>query len=406
MTFHTPEIEATTVRSESREMFNLIDRYQVSFRRVAIPLIVIALVLTACKGENRPNVEVIGGADTVSVSDIDAGPDESATGGMTPARGPSTLKDAYVPASNVDIYFAMGLDLRDIRSALNPSQGQPDWARVLSLYGQGKNQITADGSPRSLASLPNDAVHAVFPNGATVYGRPNFIDGVIRDGLNGTGRAMGLSDDARKQIVEKGVLMLLYGKGLQEFTASKTRVDTNAANPTVPVDETFAILAGAVENNTRPFALFAVATEREKDFNIDGKLSSPLEAALVAARAAARKNDREAFDRAYAEGKGYMNAIFYLSALRSARALEDANTSAARQVRLAEGWAFWQSIRAVTTSGSPQAAREIETALSRDPSSPWTAADTARIYASLNDPAVLGALGIPAALQIKTPLAP
>ena len=371
-------------------------------RQLAILLVAFALILAGCRGENRPNVEVIGGADTASVSDIDVPPEGASPAAKPPGGGTSMVSSGYVPEANVNLYFAMSLDRRDIRAALSPSQGPPDWARALAIYEQGKNAIRPNGTPRPLAGLPNDAVHAVFPDGPAVYGRQNMIDGVIREGLNGTGRAAGLSDDARRRIVDNGLLMLFYATALQEFSASQTRLEANAANPTVPLDETFAILAGAPEGNARPYALFAVASDREKDFKLDGKVSAPLEAALVAARTAVRTNDRAAFRSAYAEGKGYINAIFYLSTLQSVRAAERDTTPAARQATLAEGWAYWQSIRAATAGGSRQAASEIEVALTRDPTAPWLAADATRVYASLNEPAVLAALGIPPSLQIKS----
>ena len=396
----------STDSASSRAVGRMPNRFQISRRRFGMALIASSLIAAGCRGENRPNVEVIGGADTASVSDIDVPPDESGSPGTIPAAGSGAPANSYVPTSNVAIYFAMCLDLRDMRTALNPPSGAPDWARALAIYEQGKNQINPNGTPRSLASLLNEAAHAVYPNGLAVYGRPNFVDGIIRDGLNGTGRARGLSDDARKQIVDRGVLMLFHAKALQEFAAARGRFETSAANPIGPLDETFAIVAGSVENGTRPFALLAIAAEREKDFRLEGKLRDPLETALVAARSAVQRIDRAAFARAYTDGTGYLNAIFFLSTLRAAGALERDTTLTARQVRLAEGWAFWQSIRAVTANASPQVAQDIEAALSRDASAPWTAADTDRIYAGLHEPAVLTALGIPTALQIKSPPSP
>ncbi len=395
-------IDGKIVRNDPGDM-GILNPWRCGARRQsAILLVAFALILTGCRGENRPNVEVIGGADTASVSDIDVPPEGGSPAAKPPGGGTGTVSIGYVPEANVDLYFAMSLDRRDMRTALTLSQGPPDWARALAIYEQGKNAIRPNGTPRPLAGLPNDAVHAVFPDGPAVYGRQKMIDGVIRDGLHGTGRAAGLSDDARRRIVDKGILMLFYATALQEFTASQARLEANAANPTVPLDETFAILAGAPEGNARPYGLFAVASDREKDFKLDGKLFAPLEAALVAARTAARTNDRVAFRTAYAQGKGHINAIFYLSTLQSVRAAERDTTPAARQATLTEGWAYWQTIRAATASGSRQAASEIEAALSRDPTAPWVAADSARVYASLNEPAVLAALGIPPSLQIKS----
>jgi hypothetical protein len=367
----------------------------VSRRRVVAALAGVALAAAGCRGEGRPNVEVIGGAETASVSELEP---EGAAGGT-----PASAGGGYPVGTNVDIYFAMALDLRDIRAVLSPPTGRPDWAAAQAIYEQGRNQRGANGATRPLASLPNDAVHAVFTNGPAVFGRAAFVDGLVRDGLAGTGRAAGLSDDARRQIVEKALMMLFYGKALQELAAARTRVASGAANAVGPVDETFAILAGPVENNARPHALLATAAERERDLQLAGKLAGPLETALTAARAAAESGDRAAFDRAGAETTGYLNSIFYLSVLRGAKLLEGDAAASSRQVHLAEGWGYWQTIRAAATSGSPAAAREVESALSRAPTANWAAAETSRVYASLNDPAVLSALGVPGTLQLKTP---
>jgi hypothetical protein len=298
----------------------------------------------------------------------------------------------------------MSADLKDMRAALNASS--PNFTAVEDLYTKGKNQTLANGTIRPLSSLPNDTVHAVFPNGSTVYGRPNFIDGMIEDGLAGTGRAAGLPPAARKQVVEKGILMLFYGKAMQEFAGSKTRMDSGAANPGVPIDETWAIIAGQGSGSNFPDSLLATAQSRERDFKLEGKLAAPLEASLANALAAAQKGDKAAHERAYNDGKGYINAIFYLSALRYAKLLEADTTQAARQEHLAEGWGYFQTIRALVASGSSSAAQTIETAYSGNGSAAWTAADTTRVYNALNESAVLTALGIPSALQVKTPPTP
>src|SRR5262245_33645773 len=180
--------------------------------------------LVGCTGEDRPQVDVIGGGGPAggSASVSASGPPSTVASGSTAVGGTK-----YAVQGNFDIYFAMAADLKEMRELMAPaSQGQPvDWAKVRAIYEQGKYEINpTSGAVRSLASLPNDAVHAVFPNGPTAYGRADFINAIVRDGLNGTGRAQGVSDDTRRQIVDKGVQMLFYGKALQEFVAAKTRV--------------------------------------------------------------------------------------------------------------------------------------------------------------------------------------
>ncbi|MGH2377199.1 MAG: hypothetical protein ACRDGT_01845 [Candidatus Limnocylindria bacterium] len=364
---------------------------------------VLAIALTACTGEGRPNVDVIenGGTGTGSASVSVSGP--------AAAPAPAAGGAGYSVVSNVDIYFAMALDLRDIRAAMAPAaQGEPvDWAAAKAIYENGKNQLRADGA-RSLASIPNDAVHAIFPNGAAVYGRPDFINAIVRDGLDGTGRAQGVSDNARRQMVDKGIQMLIYGKALQEMEAAKTRVaegnTDNARGAPHAVDEAWGAVAGAPDNNlNRPYALLQTASGREGNFGLEGKLRDPLVAAFVASLAAAQEGDAAAFETAHEQVKGYLNTIFYLGSLRYVKELEGDDTAADRQTHLAEGWTFWQTIRAAVAQASPSAAETVEAAYTRSPDEAFPSSVTAEVYEALNDPAVIQALGIPSDVVVRTP---
>ena len=391
----------------------------VSSKTAIFSLTLAALVLAACKGEDRPEVDVIGGNGSASVSVSASGAGPESAGGATPtasrtaaagAGGTTPASGAYNPVSNVDSYFQMGLDLRDMRAVMASAAqgGSVDWAAVTAIYGNGKNQVAANGTTRSLASIPNDSVQAVFPNGSSVYGRSNFIDLLIRDGLAGTRRAQGLPDDARRQIVDKGVQILMYGKALQELESAKTRVAAknldNATGAPHAVDEAWGAIAGAADDKgERPYGLLATATGREGNFKLEGKLRAPLESAFVAALAASQKGDAAAFDKAHADIKGYLNATFYLGVLRYGRPLEGDTTEAQRQGHLAEGWAFWQTIRAAVAGASSSAAQVVEAAYTRPAAQAFPASETTRIYAALNEPAVLRALGVPAALQVKSP---
>ena len=353
-------------------------------------------------------MDVIGSGGSVSVSASASGSGELTLPG---AIGGSTR---YMPASNVDTYFQIGLDIRDIRAIMAPAaQGQPvDWAAARTVYESGKNQVNAaTGAVRSMASLPNEARQAMFPNGAAVYGRPNFIDAIVRDGVNGTGRAQGVSDDARRQIVDKGLQMIAYAVALQELDAGKTRLAAgntdNATGAPHVVDEAWATVAGAPDDSgALSNALLATAVSRETNFNLQGKLREPLETAFIAALAAAQKGDTAAYDQAHAEVRGYLNSIFYLGALRYVKQLEGATSDAQRQVQLAEGWTFWQTIRAAVAAASPSAAQTVESAYTRSANEAFPASQTTAVYAALNEPAVLTALGIPPALVVRTPPAP
>jgi hypothetical protein len=367
---------------------------------VAASLLGVTLLAAACDGEDRPQVDVIG-QSSGSVS---------ASGVAPPQVGGSPSTNYYVTVSNVDTYFQIGLDLRDIRAIMAPAANrQPvDWAAALALYENGKNQVSASGAVRPLASLPNEDVQAVFPNGASVYGRSNFIDAIIRDGLTGSGEGAGLSDNSRRQLVDKGIQMLIYGKALQELEAAKTRVSQNntdnATGAPHAVDEAWASVAGPPDfNSNRSYSLLATAAGREENFDLSGRLRQPLELAFVGALEASQRANQAGFDRLHGEIKGYLNAIFYLGALRYVKTLEADTTAADRETHLIEGWTFWQTIRATVASASPSAAQAVEAAYNRSPNDAFPSSVTTEVYAALNELPVLQALGIPVALQVRTP---
>jgi hypothetical protein len=289
------------------------------------------------------------------------------------------------------------------------TQGLPvDWAAASAIYEQGKNQKRADGTVRSLASVANADVYAMFPNGATVYGSADFINDLVRGGLAGTGKGAGLSDDARRNLVDKGILMLFYGKSLQELEAAKTRVAQgnrdDATGAPHAVDEAWAAILGPQDNAGGYSAgLLATALGREANFGLQNTIAIPLETAFTKALDAARKGDAAAFDAAHTQVKGYLNAIFYLGTLRYTTELVKDQTPQARQTHLIEGGTFFQAIRALVASASPAAAQTVQAAYSASPEVAVTASMGTSVYGALNEPAVIAALGIPAELVVTSP---
>lgn len=356
------------------------------------------LLVPACAGEDRPaQVEVIGGAGVVSISGADEGP-----GGV-----PSGIRYTTTAANSQEIAFQASLDLQNIRSMVNVAiDGRPvDWPSALAIYEKGRNQKQADGSLRSLASLATDSAHAVFPNGRAVYGDDRFLDTTIRDALNGTGSAQGLSDDVRRAQIDRGIQTLLYANALRALAEAKTRVDAKAANSGATIDEAWGFVAGVTDvDGGRTRSLLQTGIDHETHFKLTpGKLSRPLEAAFITALAGAQKGDAATFDKYAAEGRGGLNAIFYLSTLRAAKTAEADTSEAARASHLAEGRGYFQAIRAQVASASPAAAEAVQAAYTRPTGQAFPASETQRIYAALNEPAVLTALGIPTAVQVKTP---
>ena len=356
-----------------------------------------ALVLGACQGEDRPaNVDVIGGGGFVSVS----GADDSAGGVPTGIR--------YTATSNQDLAAQAAFDLRDLRSVINLAiDGRPvDWARAQQLYEAGRNQRLPDGSTRSLASLADAEAHAQFPGGVTLYGRPNFIDGLIRDGLLGAGLGEGRSENARRQLVERGVQMLLYAQTLRGLSEAEALVTSDTAGAAAAVDRAWAYVAGPADaDGARLTSLLGVAINLENAASQPGRLTRPLEAAFITAAAAAQKGDRATFARHAAEARGQLATIFYSGILLPVAQAPAASSEAIRDALLAESLASFQSIRGTVAAVSPGAATAIEATLARPGPQPLTEADVASVYRALNEPAVLQALGVPTGFQLPTPAA-
>ena len=116
-----------------------------------------------------------------------------------------------------------------------------------------------------------------------------------------------------------------------------------------------------------------IAAQQERNFKLEGKLAAPLEKTLADALAAAQAGNKAAFDGAFAQGKGYTNAILYLGVLNAVKLLEADTTQAARQEHLAEAWGYWQTLRS-QVAAALATRRPLETALSGNGSAAWTRA--------------------------------
>lgn len=356
-----------------------------------------ALLLAACgsgEGEDRPgtpDVEIIGGAGSVSISGVVEGYGE----------------ELYEPSTDQSLNLAIGLDLKDIREimAVAVGGGAVDWAAALAIYEDGKNQVEPNDSTRSLAELAADASTEVFPDAEAVYGRAEFVDGIIRDGLNGTGRAAGLSDRSRRQIVDKGIQMLMYGESMARLAEAEAAMAAGDAEKAAEaVDAAWAILSGQRDENGSPNnGLLATGVGREDDFSFQGRLSRPLEASLFSALAAAQQNNAATFEREVAASRAYVNTILYLSTLRLADVLPGDARESDREGHLAEGWTFFQALRAQVAAASPESAAAVEAAYSAAASERFSREQAAEVYAAMNTPEVLAALGIPDEFRVEAP---
>jgi hypothetical protein len=313
----------------------------------------------------------------------------------------SSSDEIYTPVSDVEGYFNFSLDLRDIEELMSAG----DWAGAAAIYQNGKNFVRDDGTLRSLQSLTeSEEVAAIFPNGAQVYGDPQFLDSHIQAGLSGTGRGAGLTDAARSQLVDKGIQKLIYAKALQEIESARTRTaegnTDNTEGAPHAVDEGAALYLGAEnEEGIRAYSLSATALSRESNFGLEGKLDVPLQRELVSLQRAAQAGDSAAFEATQARVRGHMNAIFYLATLRYSQSTLDA-TVAERPTPMAEGSAFFQTIRATVAQASPETADRINELFSSEPAAVPDTIVT-EVSEGLNAPPVLQALGIPAELQVN-----
>ena len=334
--------------------------------------------LAACggKGEDRPNVDVINGEGSGSASN---------SGAVEGYGDP-----LYFPSTDQSLNLAIGADLRDMRAIMSAAaRGDAvDWAAATTLYTGGKNQRQPDGALRSLAGLAGQSA----------------ADRIIRDGLNGTGRGAGLSDNARRQLVDKGVLVLMYGLATERLALAKSRFDAFEPTAAMAVDEAWATLSGVRDATTTSpnNGLLATALAREDDFRLAGRIARPLESSLFAAMGAAERRDASAFEKALTDSRGYLNTIMYLSVLRYAKVLEADQRASDREFHLAEGWAFFQALEPAVAASSREARNAVENAYTRSPQNEFPRNVTNDVYGALNHPALLRSLGIPEDFRFPT----
>jgi hypothetical protein len=345
-----------------------------------------ALIACSGEGEDRPgSVEVIGGEGSVSVS------------GAVEGYG----EQLYFPASDQSLNLAIGADLQDMRSLMSAAaRGDAvDWAAVTALYEGGKNQKRADGSVRSTASLAKDR-----PAGFA-GAQAGLADGVIRAGLAGSGRGAGVSDNARRQLVDKGIQDLMYTLALERLSAAEKAFASGSTVTVTNIDEAWATLSGARDATTGSpnSGLLATGISREEDFGFQGRLSRPLESALLATAAAAERKDGAAFQRELANSRGYLNTIMYLSVLRYGPTLESDQRASDREFHLAEGWAYWKGLEPVVRPATGGGANAIEEAYTRPPEEEFPRSETDQIFGAMNDPTVLSTLNVPTEFRVRAP---
>ena len=310
----------------------------------------------------------------------------------------------YAPVSNVVPHAALTLDMRDISALLAPARsgGTVDWAAITQIYENGANSATSSGGFRTFAGYAtSDSVQAEFPGGAT-------LDANVRAGLTGMWAGRSIDDPTRRQLINKGLQAIMYGKVLQELTAARNKIEQgstdDASGAPHNVDEAWAFYVGAPNaRGHRGYSISATARSREGNFGLRGTIAVPLEQALASTLAASRSGDLAAYDAAAAEVRSRLNSIFYLATLRYAKKASVDEETGPRSEHLAEGWAFFQPLHPAVRAASASAADTIEGLFTADPSGAVSAEAVQELYAALNEPAVLQALGIPANVRVTDP---
>ena len=345
----------------------------------------IALVTAACEekpGEDRPGITILNGVDgNVSVSAADPPPTP------VPTQGPPPL---FIPATDVQTQANLGLDMRDILALMAPAaEGKAvDWTAVTAIYDNGRYSKTTTGGTRTFKSIAtSDPV----------------LDAAVQAGLKGTERGTGLSDNARRQLVEKGILAITRSQVLTELDTARTKLQQGQAGEAgAAVDAAWGFYVGATdETGARPFLLSSSARKRQANFTLEGVVDDTIQQAMTDMQAAVSKGEIATFDKARAEATGGLNAIFYLGVLRYAKVVYETSDTSARQVPQAEGWAFWQALRKTVESVDSAGAEKVEAIFTSK--NTISASAVNEIYVVLNSRTVIAALGIPRDLSVSQP---
>lgn len=278
----------------------------------------------------------------------------------SPAASASPSTDAFTAGSDVDAHAAIGQDVAAIRQLMAGAKdgAAVDWSAVGTLFEKGAASKKSDGSFRSLAGLSPDS--AAVP--------------LVRSAA--TGEA-GLSDAARSQLVDKGMIVILAEKVIGELESASAKVakgDTDAKKGAPHnVDEAYAFFVAEGQGPA------ATADKRERSPEMVGKVRKPVVDALVAAQTAAGAGDAAALTAATEQAQAALDHLFYLAVHRY---LEHEGND----VKQAEGAAFYLGIAPRVKAAAPAADEAIRATLA--------GGDTTAGRAALNSAGVFTALGL------------
>ena len=244
---------------------------------------------------------------------------QPAAADATPVQSQERAAITYEPTSDVTGNAAIGKDVAAIRALLEPEQegAKPDFTAAAQIWSEGRFSKKSDGTNRTLAGFVEE-----HPVGTRVA-----------HALAGRGAAAGLSDEARVEWIDKGMVVTLKVHALDELGGAKEKLGAGELDPQ----------EGAVHNVDEAWAYFdaegegvvATAAKRAKDFGLgDHALADDVVAAIAAARQAVEDEDAAALDAAAETARGAMNRIFALAVKKYAV------ESTAGATERAEGLAF------------------------------------------------------------------
>ena len=361
-----------------------------------------AVAEAARRGEDRPSITVIGngsasgtggGTGTGSVSGIGVG-----TG--IAAMGTSDGGEYYTPVSDVTPHANLALDLRDIAALLNAARtgDTVDYDAIADIYENGRHA----GGRTFRGYATSDSVLAEFPGDID-------LDGNVQAALSGNWAGRQVDDLVRRQLLDKSLQAIIYGKVLQEMSSARSQMEQgnldDANGAPHKVDEGWAFYVGAPnDEGQRIYSIANTARNRAANFDLHGTLDPMIQGALADALAASRSGDMEAFDAAAARVRGGLNTIFHLASVRYTRLATRDTGESARAQHLAEAWAFYQPISPTVRSASPGADRMTNALFTRDPANPVPPAEANAALAALNAPEVRSALGLPQRVDFYLPV--
>jgi hypothetical protein len=232
---------------------------------------------------------------------------------------PASAATTYTPVSDVSSNAAIGQDVAAIRALLEPEQAaaKPDFAKAAEIWSEGRFSKTSDGTNRTLARFVEK--HPVATR--------------VQHALTGSGTAAALSQTARVEWIDKGMVVALKVHALEEFVGAKEKLAAGELDPQEGaahnVDEVWAYFSAGGEG------VVATAAKRSKDFGLgEHKLGNDVVAGITAAQQAVADKDATALEAAAQQTRGAMNRIFALAVKKYA--VEGARDATAR----AEGLAF------------------------------------------------------------------